>query len=44
MRTNWVTVLAYYTWTDLAPIKKCPTEPQQNLCILGAVDERSGTP
>jgi hypothetical protein len=47
MRTNWATVLIYYTWTGLAPFKMCPCdrgcEPQPNLCIFG-VDKSSDPP
>jgi hypothetical protein len=43
MRTNWVTVLIYYTWTGLAPFKMCPSEPQPNLCIF-RVDKSSDPP
>jgi hypothetical protein len=44
MRTNWVTVVIYYLWTDLAPIKNGPTDPQQNLRVFGIIDERSDPP
>lgn len=44
MRTNWVTVLICNTWTDLTPIINFPTEPQQNLRILSAIDECSDPP